>query len=232
MTNPTPPLDDLDATIRRVDPDRWLSTRFIADETARAAVIALYAYNYELARVAGGVRDALMGEIRLTWWREAMEELLAGKTPRRHPVVEAIAKARIPYGPLVDMAEARLADLDPPPENRDQGLAYIDATAGAVMMLAAIRLDPGADPHAVKGAARAFGISGLHRLGRLWPEADAKTEVAAALKDTRRQLKDLPVGAFPAAAYAALATGYVKARAPTDFEKRARLTLAVMTGRI
>ena len=70
----TETLDDL---VRRVDPDRWLASRFIADASARADVIALYAFNYELARVAGGVSNALMGEIRLTWWREAMEEIAA-----------------------------------------------------------------------------------------------------------------------------------------------------------
>ena len=42
--------DDLDDLIRRVDPDRWLSSRFISDERARADVIALYAYDHELAR--------------------------------------------------------------------------------------------------------------------------------------------------------------------------------------
>jgi hypothetical protein len=93
----TETLDDL---VRRVDPDRWLASRFIADTKARADVIALYAFNYELARVAGGVSNALMGEIRLTWWREAMEEIAAGKTPRKHPNVEAVAAAgSIPWAP-------------------------------------------------------------------------------------------------------------------------------------
>jgi len=39
-------LDDIDALVRRVDPDRWLASRFIADAQARADVIALYAFNY------------------------------------------------------------------------------------------------------------------------------------------------------------------------------------------
>ena len=56
------PDTDLDALVRRVDPDRWLASRFIADPKARTDVIALYAFNYELARVAGGVSNALMGD--------------------------------------------------------------------------------------------------------------------------------------------------------------------------
>ena len=42
--------DDLDDLIRRVDPERWLSSRFMADPIQRADVIALYAYDHELAR--------------------------------------------------------------------------------------------------------------------------------------------------------------------------------------
>ena len=101
----TETLDDL---VRRVDPDRWLATRFIADPAARADVVALYGLNYELARVAGGVSNALMGEIRLTWWREAMEEIAAGKPPRKHPNVEALAASGFDPNALAVLADAPL----------------------------------------------------------------------------------------------------------------------------
>jgi len=232
----TETLDDL---VRRVDPDRWLASRFIADPAARADVIALYAFNYELARVAGGVSNALMGEIRLTWWREAMEEIADGKTPRKHPNVEAIAVSGIDPLALAAMAEARFADLDDaPPSDEGRALAYIDATAGALAVLAARRLDASADPHAVKGAARAYGLAGLWRLkqagrSRLpedWTQADLTRRVAEQLKAARRELKGLPVSAFPAIAPAALASAYAKGRDPGEFEKKARLTWAVATG--
>ncbi len=232
----TETLDDL---VRRVDPDRWLASRFIADVKARADVIALYAFNYELARVAGGVSNALMGEIRLTWWREAMEELAAGKTPRKHPNVEAIAGSGVDPLALAAMAEARFADLDDaPPADEGRALAYVDATAGALAVLAARRLDPASDPHAVKGAARAYGLAGLWRLklsgrSRLpedWTQADLGRRVADQLKAARRELKGLPVAAFPAVAPAALASAYAKGRDPSELEKKARLTWSVATG--
>jgi len=234
----TETLDDL---VRRVDPDRWLASRFIADPAARADVIALYAFNYELARVAGGVSNALMGEIRLTWWREAMEEIAAGKPPRKHPNVEAIAASGIDPLALAAMAEARFADLDDaPPADEGRALAYVDATAGALAVLAARRLDPSADPHAVKGAARAYGLAGLWRLklsgrSRLpedWTEADLARRVADQLKAARRELKGLPVAAFPAIATAALAGVYARGRDPGELEKKARLTWSVATGLI
>lgn len=241
MTSPEPgPDTDLDALVRRVDPDRWLASRFIADPKARADVVALYAFNYELARVAAGVSNALMGEIRLTWWREAMEEIAAGGPPRKHPTVEAVAAAGYPPAALAEMAQARMADLDPAPfADETEVLAYIDATAGAVMMLAAWRLDAKADPHAVKDAARAYGLAGLWRLKRAgverlpadWTQVDVRRRVREALAKARGELKALPVAAFPAAAPAALAAAQA-ARELGELETRARLTWAVATGRV
>lgn len=234
----TETLEDL---VRRVDPDRWLATRFIADPAARADVIALYGLNYELARVAGGVSNALMGEIRLTWWREAMEEIAAGKPPRKHPNVEALAASGFDPNALAVLADARFVDLDEGPLKDEAAvLAYIDGTAGALAVLAARRLDPSADPHAVKGAARAWGLAGLWRLkqagrSRLpddWTQADVKQRVETQLKAARGELRRLPVAAFPAAAPAVLARVYMSGRDVGELEKKARLTFAVATGRL
>jgi phytoene synthase len=234
----TETLEDL---VRRVDPDRWLATRFIADPGARADVIALYGLNYELARVAGGVSNALMGEIRLTWWREAMEEIAAGKPPRKHPNVEALAASGFDPNALAVLADARFADLDEGPLKDEAAvLAYIDGTAGALAVLAARRLDPSADPHAVKGAARAWGLAGLWRLKQVgrsrlpddWTQADVKQRVEAQLKAARGELRRLPVAAFPAAAPAVLARLYMSGRDVGELEKKARLTFAVATGRL
>lgn len=233
----TETLDDL---VRRVDPDRWLASRFISDAAARADIIALYGLNYELARVAGGVSNALMGEIRLTWWREAMEEIAAGKPPRKHPNVEALAASKFDPNALAALSEARFTDLDEGPLKDEAAvMAYVDGTAGALAVLAARRLDPGADPHAVKGAARAWGLSGLWRLkqaGRArlpsdWTQADVQRRVEEQLKLARAEVKALPVAAFPAVAPAALARSYVGQRELGELEKKARLTLAVATGR-
>lgn len=234
----TETLDDL---VRRVDPDRWLTTRFIADPAARADVIALYGLNYELARVAGGVSNALMGEIRITWWREAMEEIAAGKAPRKHPNVEALAASGFDPNALAALSEARFTDLDEGPLKDEAAvMAYVDGTAGALAVLAARRLDPTADPHAVKGAARAWGLAGLWRLklagrSRLpesWTQAEVKSRVEVQLKAARGEVRGLPVAAFPAVAPAALARAYVSGREMGELEKKARLTFAVATGRL
>ncbi|KSB87707.1 phytoene synthase [Caulobacter vibrioides] len=239
---PENPYDSgLDDLVRRMDNDRWLASRFVSDPAARTDVVALVAFNYELARVAGGVTSALMGEIRLTWWREAMEELAAGKPPRKHPAVEALAASGLDPAALAATAEARLADLEEEPFADEAAvLAYVDATAGALAALTGQRLDPAADASAVRAAARAYGLAGLWRLklaGRsrlplAWTAADVQARVAAQRKAAAGELRRLPIAAFPAVAPAALAARQARGREMSELEKKARLTWSVATGRI
>jgi phytoene synthase len=246
MTSISPPIEatDLDAVVRRADPDRWLASRFIEDRAARADVIALYAFNHELARVAETVRDPLMGEIRLTWWREALDEIFAGGGIRMHPVVGALGAAvrrrNLARAPLEAMIEARFNDLDPEPLAEESALqGYIDATAGSLMALT-IAAVAGVEAHAMRPAARAWGLAGLLRLraagvARLpeaWTDERVRTGVREALAEARGAAQALPVCAFPCIAYATLARAYAAGRAPSDLEKRLRLTASVLAGRL
>ena len=85
---------DLDAMMRRVDPDRWLSSRFVGQPDARADIVALYAFDHELARAPRIASNALLGEMRLTWWREALDEIFEGRPVRHHPAAQALARKR------------------------------------------------------------------------------------------------------------------------------------------
>lgn len=212
--------EDIDTTVREQSPDRWLSSRFVADEAARADLLALYALDHELTRIPAKVTDPLMGEIRMTWWIEGLEELAAGKPPRPHAVLQAIAAGVLPAQALAALAEARLGDLDPP-KTGEALLRHVDATEGLVMALAARRLSNDARAEHVTEAARAYGL--------------APTDPAAALtalKASRAELKGLPIEAFPAVAHAALAGRYARNKNPGPLEKRTRVLLAVLTGRI
>lgn len=85
-------LSRLDLRIQTVDEERWLSSRY-ADARARDALIILYAFYYELARVRVAVTDQMMGSIRFQWWRDALEELARGEI-RQHDVVLALASLK------------------------------------------------------------------------------------------------------------------------------------------
>jgi phytoene synthase len=247
---------DLEALVRRVDPDRWLAARFVSDARARAEVIALYALNHELARVAESVSNPLIGEIRLAWWREGVEALAAGEPAPGHPVLQALAPAvaegRAPLDLVLALVETRALDLEPEPFADEAALvAYIDGTAGALMAAAAHMLDAAAPAGATLGAARAWGWAGLYRAGPAWaargrrwaPAAWADAEeseialhvahrVEAALKAAGEEVRSLPVAAFPAVAYAALARPYLQHGRLTELGRQARLLAAVARGRV
>lgn len=79
---------------RRGDEDRWLAASY-APEPLRKALYVLCALRLELRRIPAAVTEPALGEIRLQWWRDALAEIAAGKPPRAHPVVEALARSDI-----------------------------------------------------------------------------------------------------------------------------------------
>src|SRR5579872_1206254 len=79
----------LGASVRAADPDRYFSALF-APAPLRPLLLALYAFNHEVARVAETVREPMLGAIRLEWWRETVEGAHAG-TPRNHDVARGLA---------------------------------------------------------------------------------------------------------------------------------------------
>ena len=108
--------DDIGAEVRRADPDRWLASRLISDAAVRSDVLAVLALDAELARVRSVVSEALLGEIRLTWWQEALDEITEHRPVRRHPTVQALAQAiqTRDLSPVLlsSLIEARIEDLD------------------------------------------------------------------------------------------------------------------------
>lgn len=83
---------------REHDPDRYYISLF-APADSRAALWALIAFNQEVAKTRSVVSEPMLGEIRLQWWREALDGIADG-TPRAHPVVEALASEIKDFVPL------------------------------------------------------------------------------------------------------------------------------------
>ena len=222
---------DLDAQVARLDPDRWLSSRFIGDATARADVVALYAYDHELARAPRVASKPLMGEIRLTWWREVLDEVFEARTVRHHPTAQALAAAirshALPRELLEKMIDARYRELDPEPMNLEDALAWARDTGGATAVLAARVLDPKADPARARAGGTAWSIGQLMGTAGL-SGADAQAALQQALTVSR----GLSIPAFPAIAHATLARQRAKGQRPTELGARARVLWAVLRGRV
>ncbi len=167
---------DLDATVKRHDADRWLAARF-APADGRRRLMALYAFNHELARAAEVASEPMIAAIRLAWWREALAE--AYERPhaaRRHETVLAMA-ARLgdPAGPrpsyaaLEALVDARIAAVEQDHVFPQMAglIAHVDATAGALARAAAACLTTHAPAkpaaQALTMAGRAWGLTGLAR---------------------------------------------------------------------
>jgi phytoene synthase len=229
------PADDLDSLIRRVDSDRWLTSRFIGDPAARADVIALYAYDHELARARRAASTPLLAEIRLTWWREVLDQIYGAAPVRRHPTAQALAAAvarrDLPRGPLEAMIDGQIEALGEAAMDVSAALAWADAVQGAVARLAAMTLDPRIDADSALAAGRAWGLALLLRGGAVSAELAAEP-LRAALAEAQSGAKRLSVAALPAALPARLARHALAARAPGPLAKRLALLAAVVSGRV
>src|SRR3984893_14568079 len=82
-------LSPVAALVRRHDRDRFQTVLF-ARGARPQALFALYAFNYEIARVRESVTEPMLGQIRLQWWREAIAAAFESGPVRNHPVVEAL----------------------------------------------------------------------------------------------------------------------------------------------
>jgi phytoene synthase len=247
--------DEVEAHLQRRDPDRWLSARLIADLAARRDVLALYAFEDAIRSVAGAVSNPMMGEIRLAWWGEAVEEIAADRPARAHPVLQALdaplRSGRLKAEPLLALIAARHADLDPEPFADAAALErFLQGAYAAPMQAAAGLLDPAAEGVSLTQVGRAWGLASLLREtphwsaeGRRWrpPEwgddpaaqvAQARARLREALRTAGPELRALPVAAFPAVAHAALSHSYAAGREPNALHKRLRVLWASLRGRV
>lgn len=129
--------------VHRHDRDRFLSALF-APEKHRDALMALYAFDVEVSRIAGIVSDPMPGEIRLQWWTDVLGSIEHGSI-EGHPVASALHSVidayKLPVQPLLDLVEAHRFDLysDPMPSLNDLE-GYAGETVSAILQLSAIIL--------------------------------------------------------------------------------------------
>jgi NADH dehydrogenase [ubiquinone] 1 alpha subcomplex assembly factor 6 len=145
---------------RRADYDRFLTALFAPPE-ARERLFALYAFNHEIAKVRETVSEPMLGQIRLQWWREAIESIYAGD-PRKHAVVEALAAAvaegtpaRGGFEALVDAREFDLAGRAP--ATLAELERYGEQTSSTLLFLAAELL--GAADEGTRAKLRPLGVA-------------------------------------------------------------------------
>ena len=113
----------LDEQVRQADPDRWLSSRFVTDEGARADLIAFYAFEAELMVIPTRVTQPLLAEMRYAWWGEQLDGVFAGVARKGHPVLEAlteiVARHQLPRTGFDALIEAHIGRIHGQPHALD-----------------------------------------------------------------------------------------------------------------
>ena len=153
------------AVVRQRDRDRYWSTLF-ASGAKRPALLALYAFNAELNHILASISEPMAGQIRLQWWRDAVDFAAPG-TRTGNPVADALSAAIIQYSlpkeRLIGMVDARVPAMfdDPPPDDKALKVSLRE-TEGAVFELAAAILgDRSASAkEAAAHAGVAYGLTG------------------------------------------------------------------------
>lgn len=177
--------------VRRGDPDRFLAT-MAAPSSTRAVLFPLYAFNLEVARAPWVTEEPKIAEMRLQWWRVALDEIAQGKPVRAHEVTP-------PLAPLIDATGAGLLDrliaarrwdiYRDPFEDAAHFENYLNMTAGNLTWVAARALGATTGEAALRDIAFASGLAAwflaipeLEARGRV-PLVDGRASAITALAD-------------------------------------------------
>ena len=152
--------------VQEDDPERYLTVLF-APADKRRSLFALYAFNQEVAKTRDNVSEAMIGEIRLQWWTEAIDQIISGHV-REHPVVMELAEINNlkELSPLfLDIIEARKSDLYSDGVANMQALTdYAENVGGKLCVIAAkICNDTKVDGKAAIACGTAWALMGLIR---------------------------------------------------------------------
>jgi phytoene synthase len=180
---------DVSAAARAGEPDRYLAA-LLAPAPEREWLLALAAFAAELARIPHrALREPLMGEIRLQWWRDVLG--LPEAETSGHDVADAVRLAArrhaLPAALLGGMIDARALELQPAPFDGDAALDdFLWRTEGALFALACgVVGAAGSDVEpACRAAGRAYGLArlllGLPRSLSLGRVPLSRTQIAGA----------------------------------------------------
>ena len=211
--------------------DVRLACAFIPDAEKRAEVLSLFAFLETLREVPERTTDPLMGEIRLRWWYEAIEEIEQKRPVRYHPLTEAlkalIGRYDLPPKDLLDMIEGQMPLLDKGALTIKDALGVVDRGEGHLFHMAAKVLG---EDRALTDIARLHGMTQIKATRGLNDAGDM--EFAHLKREAQKAARALPTSLMPLALPSSLAATYWHGGKPGPLAKRFRLVWSFITGRI
>ncbi|NOD91589.1 squalene/phytoene synthase family protein [Ruegeria sp. HKCCD4884] len=148
------------ALVQRADPDRFRAA-MAAPVAARALLFPIYALNVEVARAPWVTQEPMIAEMRLQWWRDALQEIAEGTTVRRHEVVTPLSRVLSPHlaGVLDEYVAVRRWDIYRDPfEDQGHFDAYINHSSGSLFLASAQTLGV-ADEDVLRDFGYAVGVA-------------------------------------------------------------------------
>lgn len=187
--------------VQKGDADRFAAV-MAAPVWMRKTLFPLHALAIEVARAPWATQEPMIAEMRVQWWRDALNEIAEGKPARRHEVVSPLADILTPEtAKMLDgFVEVRRWDIYKDPFDDDAHLKdYLDQSSGAFYR--ALCQSLGEDGSAAKDFGYALGVANFLKAvpdlvdrGRI-PLLDGRPEGVStlartgleALHNTRRQ---------------------------------------------
>lgn len=158
------------AAISVQDPERRLALAY-ASRDLREGLALLWALDEQMGAILASVRDPMLAELRLAWWREALEGLARGEA-QVDPILRGIARLPVDPEALARLADGWIALLgDLPLEN--EAIRVHAAERGGVLFGQAVRL-LGGNHDGLEAAGEAWALVDL--AARI---SDAETAAAA-----------------------------------------------------
>lgn len=195
----------LDRLVKSNDEDRWISSRY-AEKRKRLALISLYAFNIELAKIQKAISESSIREIRFQWWRDALSELQSQKSLQRHDVV---------WG-LDQLTSANTLKYETLSKLLEDHAAQTSRSEVTVMEVAASIFAPNHQwENIIRKLAENFAKS---RAG----EAQEVYEVSSRV----------PLAIRPAVNHAVLRHSYASGKIISSFHKRIKICKSMLTGYI
>ncbi len=212
-----------------LDIERRLALAYVPADR-RPALGTLWRLDVTLGQVVATGSDRMISQIRLAWWREALERLDRERPPAE-PLLEALAALVLPRGvtgaELAGMADGWEVLLEPAELEAEDLRVYGAGRGGRLFSLAARLLGGEADGIAEAGAR--WALADLAR------RSSRPEEAAVALAAGHRQaLARWPRGLRPLGMLAALAERDISRGAPEPAGSPARIWRMIrhrLTGR-
>ena len=162
-----------------LDRDRILALSYVTARD-RPALQALWSLDAALAAVLSSGRDPLISQIKLAWWRDALEQLDGDSSPPAEPALEAVARHVLPRGvtgaELAAMERGWALLLTPDPLTPEELANYAAARGGLLFAYGARLL--GGRVEAIEAGGEAWALIDLAR--HSGSEVDAEAAITAA----------------------------------------------------